>query len=141
MPSGISPHSKWRGIVLRTHLEITFFGYIKKRFTMILMLQQLRQILLEKGVFGDLATGLNACLGKAFEQFKAWRRENKIPCSQRVFRERHLLKASHGYYFTAKAHNGRVVMEWLGFLCRRLAADSPDDDWKLQLHARALLLD
>ena len=100
----------------------------------------MRQALLQNGAFGDLATsGMNACLYKAFEDFKVWRKQNKIPCSQRVFRERHLLKLSHGYYFTAKAYNGRVVLDWLSGLCLQAAHDAPEDV-KLQLHARALLL-
>ena len=82
---------------------------------------------------------MNACLHKAFEDFKIWRKLNKVPCSQRVFREGHLLRASHGYYFTAKAYNGRVVLDWLSDLCRKAAIQAPED-LKLQLHARALLL-
>ena len=100
---------------------------------------EFRQTLVEMGILGDPSGGLNACLERAYHDFKTWRRERKVPCSQRRFAERHLLKASHGYYFTAKAYNGRVVLEWLAGLCRKVASDTPEN-LKLQLHSNALLL-
>ena len=99
-----------------------------------------REALLSAGVWGDPATRpLNDCLAQAFQEFKRWRRRHHIACSQRMFRERHLLKNSHGYYFTQKAYNARVVLQWLAEACQTASANDPGSQ-KLALNAMALRL-
>ena len=65
------------------------------------------------GQFGDPSQPLRDLLQTAFEQFKAWRKRYSMPCSQKRFTPNLVVKASHGHYCTAKAHNGRVLLEWL----------------------------
>ena len=99
-----------------------------------------REALLSAGVWGDAATRpLNDCLAQAFQEFKRWRRQRHIACSQRMFRERHLLKSSHGYYLTLKAYNARVVLQWLAEACQTASANDPGSQ-KLALNAMALKL-
>ena len=101
---------------------------------------KLREILLASGTFGDRALkSIDECLVTAFEDFKGWRLRHKVSCSQRLFRERHLVKACHGFYFTAKAFNARVVLEWLAHVCRNAAANDPGNE-RLNLNAMALIL-
>ena len=100
----------------------------------------LREALLSAGHFGDPAAPLAALLATAFNNFKMWRRYQKIPCSQKQFRPRQLVKEHHGYYFTAKAYNSRIILMWLAEKCNEASMNDPGD-LKLRLHASALTLD
>ncbi|CAE7033206.1 unnamed protein product, partial [Symbiodinium sp. KB8] len=73
------------------------------------------EALLREGHFGPYngRESMKALLETAYTEFQQWRKANKIACSQRSFAPRHLLKQVHGYYLTAKAYNGRIVMQWL----------------------------
>ena len=102
-----------------------------------------REALLREGHFGAYiagdATSMKTCLQTAFMDFQQWRRSNKAPCSQRSFAPRHLFKSQHGYYFTAKAYNARVVMLWLAHKCQQCAVGAPVNS-SMRLHATALHL-
>ncbi|CAE7257579.1 unnamed protein product [Symbiodinium sp. CCMP2456] len=99
------------------------------------------EALLREGHFGGYiagdATSLKTCLQTAFMEFQQWRRSNKTPCSQKAFAPRHLWKAQHGYYFTAKAYNARIVMLWLAHKCQQCAVHAPVNS-SMPLHATAL---
>ena len=99
----------------------------------------LREALISAGHFGDPAAPLAALLATAFNTFKLWRRCKKIPCSQKQFRPRHLVKDHHGFYFTAKAYNSRIILMWLAEACHEASMNDPGD-LKLRLHASALTL-
>ena len=100
-----------------------------------------REVLLREGHFGPYAglDSMKPLLECAYTEFVQWRRANRIPCSQKSFAPRHLLKSAHGYYLTTKAYNARVVMVWLSAKlqeCAQHAAASPS----IKLHATALQL-
>ncbi|CAL1161030.1 unnamed protein product [Cladocopium goreaui] len=50
---------------------------------------------------------------KAYQDFKAWCRANRLHCSQPEFRESMLYKKNGDVMLTLKAYNGRCVLEWL----------------------------
>ena len=102
----------------------------------------LREALLAAGAFGDpTAMTRKELLENAYLQFKDWRRENRIPCSQRRFTEKALVKQCHGFYLTTKAYNARVVAQWLAYVLSVQSEMARDvSDSKLPVHALALLL-
>ena len=101
---------------------------------------QLREALISEGCFGDPALDMAVLLVTAFEEFKRWRRGKSIPCSQKTFRPRNLVKKHHGYYLTLKAYNSRIVLLWLADKCSSVSMNDPGN-LKLRLHASALILD
>ena len=87
-----------------------------------------RMMLLQLGVFGDPSTlPLKTLLSRAFEMFKTWRKQHKVPCSQKRFTPGLVIKKVHGCYLSAKAYNGRVILEWLAELSRDYAANNPSN--------------
>lgn len=72
-------------------------------------------LLLMLGCFGDPASDLKARLNDAFDDFRQWCKSHRprIVCSQRRFKLHHLIKKSNGAYLTSKAHNARVLVQWL----------------------------
>eukprot|EP00439_Symbiodinium_sp_Y106_P051170 s5247_g6.t2 len=97
------------------------------------------EVLLREGHFGPCNghDSMKPLLECAYSEFMQWRRANKIPCSQKSFALRHLLKKAHGYYLTTKAYNARVVMQWLSAKLQEVAqhaAASPS----IKLHCTAL---
>ena len=76
--------------------------------------QQQRKTLIDNGIYGSSDDhDLRQQLHKAFCDFQSWRRANKVPCSQRCFTPKLLVKKCHGAYLSCKAFNGRVVLAWL----------------------------
>ena len=51
-----------------------------------------------------------------------------------------VLKKAHGHYLTAKAYNGRVLLEWLADKCQSVAESDPELDARIPLQAVALIL-
>ena len=99
-----------------------------------------REALIAAGTFGDPnVLSMKDLLARAFDGFSTWRRQNRIPCSQKPFAERHLVKLAHGFYFTAKAYNARIVLQWLAEMCSIAAVGAPPGS-KIPLHAQALNL-
>ncbi|CAE7940634.1 unnamed protein product, partial [Symbiodinium sp. KB8] len=93
--------------------------------------------LMDAGVWGDPTTvSEDGLLDRAFDEFKMWRRANKVPCSQKRFRPAQLKKREHGYYFAAKAYNSRILLQWLSEKCNEAARAHPQSD--LGIHAVAL---
>ena len=84
---------------------------------------------------------LKQLLNAAFAAFKLWRRNNRVPCSQKRFTPGLCLKACHGAYMTAKAYNGRVITEWLAAVSSDAANSGLYGDQRLPLQAVALRLD
>ena len=100
-----------------------------------------REALLREGHFGPYngRESMKALLETAYTEFQQWRKANKIACSQRSFAPRHLLKQVHGYYLTAKAYNGRIVMQWLSSKLQDVAQHAAATP-SIRLHATALQL-
>ena len=102
---------------------------------------QTRMTLVSMGYFGDAKSPLRDLLQRAFEMFTAWRKQKGIPCSQKRFTPKLVVKAMHGHYMTAKAYNGRVLLEWLAEVSREVAAqDERKTDQRISLQAVALTL-
>ena len=100
-----------------------------------------RQCLLQAGAFGDPATlSVQERLTVAFEKFKLWRKQHQIPCSQKRFTVSNLIKNVHGFYFTCKAYNGRIVLEFLAQECADFARANPNHSPELTLTSLAMLL-
>ena len=99
-----------------------------------------RITLLHLGVFGDPSTlPLKTLLSRAFEMFKRWRKQHRVPCSQKRFTPGLVIKKMHGAYLSAKAYNGRVILEWLAEISRDYAANNPADT-HVSVQAAALKL-
>ena len=65
-------------------------------------------------VFGDVAAGYGQPLEQAFNEFSAWRKSLKIPCSQKRFSAKSLVReTTYGLFLNCKGYNARVVSEWL----------------------------
>lgn len=94
------------------------------------------KVLLDAGVWGATTLTEEERLDKAFQEFKMWRSAKKVPCSQKRFRPNQLKKHVHGYYFTAKAYNSRILLQWLSEKCIEAAPAHPQSD--LGIHAVAL---
>ena len=122
--------------------ELVVHHGVLRIFTISLMpILHPREVLLREGHFGPCNghDSMKPLLECAYSEFMQWRRANKIPCSQKSFALRHLLKKAHGYYLTTKAYNARVVMQWLSAKLQEVAqhaAASPS----IKLHCTALLL-
>ena len=79
----------------------------------------LRWALVQAGEWGDPDTKtLKDLMAIAFEDFRDWRRQRGVSCSQKRFTEAMLYKPKHGYYLQAKALNGRIVLQFLCEKCR-----------------------
>ena len=98
-----------------------------------------RKALLDAGSFGNTDQSLPELLSFAFQEFKLWRKRNAVPCSQKRFQEGHIKKKVHGYYFTAKAYNGRIILDFLAERCLEVAQANPGDA-KLALVSVAMSL-
>lgn len=104
----------------------------------------LRGILLDLQVFGDTADGYKGPINKAFDEFSAWRKRMKIPCSQKRFTVKGLVReTTYGWFLNAKGFNSRVVSEWVMYKVMEVNA-APEfrgaDDERLQLCEVALIL-
>ena len=73
----------------------------------------LLKLLLDIGCFGDPSTELKLRLNTAFDDFQIFCKLNKLQCSQRRFKVKHLMKDAHGPYLTTKAYNARCIVAWL----------------------------
>ena len=84
---------------------------------------------MNNNVFGQRnAQSLEDLLSVAYYDFKAWCKARKISCSQRPFTKRMVIKKAHGYYMSAKAYNGRIILSWLSERsCEVVAAGSCSD--------------
>ena len=93
--------------------------------------------LLNAGVWGSPRLALKTRLTKAYLQFKLWRKQHRIRCSQRQFTKKMLYKKGHGAYLSAKGWNSRIVACWLADVCSATwaAAATPDDEHTLLTHA------
>lgn len=69
--------------------------------------------LLSLGLFGPPDSELKDLLHVAYLDFKKWKKQEKIACTQRRFKPSSVVKTNHGHYMSCKAYNGRVVLEWL----------------------------
>ena len=74
---------------------------------------------------------------KAFGEFRTWRLQAGVACSQKSFAARKLVKKEHGWYFSTKAYNARVILAWLADLCARVAINAAPSS-KIPLNAKAL---
>lgn len=102
-----------------------------------------RGLLLQIGVFGDVAGGYQVPVGKAFDDFTAWRKSMKIQCSQKRFSAKSLVRElTYGWYLNAKGYNARVVSEWL--MCKFSEVNAMPEfsgvDHRLELCETALKL-
>lgn len=71
-------------------------------------------LLLRAGWFGsEPDIPISVKLSRAYVSFKDFIKLNKIECSQPEFTENMIFKKNSDVLFTAKAFNGRVVLEWL----------------------------
>ncbi|CAL1147539.1 unnamed protein product [Cladocopium goreaui] len=71
-------------------------------------------LLLRAGVFGDPESeSRSLLLARAYQQFKRFCRDKRIPCSQSPFKENTVYKKDGDISFTLKAYNGRCVLAWL----------------------------
>ena len=104
------------------------------------MCWNLRWALVQAREFGDPdLKSLTELMANAFEQFKIWRRQKRVACSQKRFTEGMLFKQKHGYYLQCKAFNGRVVLQWLAECCKA-RVDAGTATPVLTLNALALCL-
>ena len=101
---------------------------------------QRRKTLIDNDIYGSSRDhDLRQQLHKAFDDFQSWRKANKIPCSQRCFTPKLLLKKCHGACLSCKAFNERVVLAWLAE--RSVAvARSGGADPRLAAQAVAMIL-
>ena len=100
-----------------------------------------RMTLVSLGYFGDPATlDVQERLDVAFSRFKEWRCRHRIPCSQKRFNVSLIIKKVHGHYMTAKAYNGRVILEWLSDVTREVVEEGQLQDPRLPLLAVAMKL-
>ena len=72
-----------------------------------------RGMLLDSAYFGDTSNGYADARERAFDDFTSWRRRCKIPCSQRRFTPKSILRDNYGFCLNAKGYNARVICEWL----------------------------
>lgn len=71
-------------------------------------------LLLQGGYFGaEAGIALNVKLSRAYRSFKQFCSRNRIECSQPEFTSRMIYKTDGDIALTAKAYNGRVILEWL----------------------------
>ncbi|CAE7274851.1 unnamed protein product, partial [Symbiodinium sp. CCMP2456] len=97
--------------------------------------------LVSLGYFGDPAIlETQQLLDVAFSRFKEWRLRHRIPCSQKRFNVGLIIKKQHGHYMTAKAYNGRVILEWLSDVTREVVQEGRLQDPRLPLLAVAMKL-
>lgn len=97
--------------------------------------------LVSLGYFGDPAIlETQQLLDVAFSRFKEWRLRHRIPCSQKRFNVGLIIKKKHGHYMTAKAYNGRVILEWLSDVTREAVQEGRLQDPRLPLLAVAMKL-
>ena len=102
---------------------------------------QPRMTLISLGYFGDpAALDTQQLLDVAFARFKEWRLRHRIPCSQKRFNVSLIIKKVHGHYMTAKAYNGRVILEWLSDVMREVVEEGRLQDPRLPLLAVAMKL-
>ena len=95
--------------------------------------------LLEMNVFGNLsAEGFDACLKKAYLDFRQWQRATRKYCSQRPFTYRMLFKNAHGAYFSAKGWNSRCICAFLADKSKSVLDMTIDPSAELQLCTHAL---
>ena len=100
-----------------------------------------RMTLISLGYFGDpAALDTQQLLDVAFARFKEWRLRHRIPCSQKRFNVSLIIKKVHGHYMTAKAYNGRVILEWLSDVMREVVEEGRLQDPRLPLLAVAMKL-
>ncbi|CAE7479305.1 unnamed protein product [Symbiodinium sp. CCMP2592] len=112
--------------------EVNTVGFIARK---------VRMTLVSLGYFGDPdALDLQQLLDAAFADFKAWKLQHRIPCSQKRFSVGLVIKKVHGHYMTAKAYNGRVILEWLADVTTKVLSDKKITDPRLPHLAVALKL-
>lgn len=70
-------------------------------------------LLLRFGWFGGDESTTGMKLARVYKRFKEWTAEHKIECSQPPFSEKMIFKKNSDVLFTAKAYNGRIILEWL----------------------------
>ena len=89
---------------------------------------QLRKTLLDNDCFGlNSQLELRQLLGLAYTDFRNWCKVNRVRSSQRRFTPKLLLKKMHGAYLSCKAHNGRVVLQWLAERSTEFARNGSGD--------------
>ena len=71
-------------------------------------------MLLDLQVFGDTSGGYTEPVNKMFDDFVDWKRRMKLPCSQKRFSVKTLVReTTYGWYLNAKGFSARVISEWL----------------------------
>lgn len=73
-----------------------------------------RGMLLQMAYFGPVAHDFNDAIECAFLHFTAWRKQERIPCSQKRFSVKSLVRpGTYGFFLNAKGFNSRVLCQWL----------------------------
>ena len=66
------------------------------------------------GVFGPATPeDVRGALNTSFDDFSSWRKAMGLPCSQKRFTPRLLLKDVHGAHLSTKGFNARIIIEWI----------------------------
>lgn len=94
---------------------------------------------LHMGAFGQIdrsagVPGYKDACHQAFLDFSAWRKLQKIACSQKKFNYYGIFNESYGTFLNLKGFNARVVGAWLLDVCERLVRS----DWPVPGSPRTL---